>query len=431
MNRTGVLNDSSLLAAILTMLLVTLSFTKLILFDAGLAGISLFLIIFALSLPVAISSGIWYRLSLNYKIAGAIGLCVLVTTVLNSGSVKWTSVGYTFMFLSLLVVVLSILPVCPPETFRRAMRWVIALFGINIAIAAILYMFDIKEPALSEIFRTEFDRRVAATRFCGFASEPSYAAFIVICAWYAYLKLSEYTGTKAGWPITALVVAEILLIQSIYGYLLFAAVGSYFLFRRYSWAALAFGFGFLGLVYMFDLQLTGGGIERLGSLWEAVRNPDLNVLKEVDSSSAIRIVPLAEYWMNLDFTYWKTWLGHGGGQSQLYFTDTYFAHLNPDSKTGVLNLGFVPSFLFDYGIFGAFAVLYFLRKLISRKAISLPFLIFLSMLFNANFNTQLFWFVTLVFACKHYYESDWQERARELAANSSFASKRKTVFTGR
>lgn len=431
MNRTGVLNDSSLLAAILTMLLVTLSFTRLILFDAGLAGISLFLIIFALSLPVVISSGIWYRLSINYKVAGAIGLCIVATTALNSGSVKWSSVGYSFMFLTLLVVVMSILPVCPPETFRRAMRWVIALFGINIAIAVILYLFDIKEAAFTEIFRSEFDRRVAATRFCGFASEPSYAAFIVICAWYAYLKLSEYTGIKAGWPITALVVAEILLIQSVYGYLLFAVVGSYFLYRRYRWMSLVFGFGFLGLVYMFDLQLTGGGIERLGSIWEAVRNPDLGVLKEVDSSSALRIVPLAEYWMNLDFAHWQTWLGHGGGQSQLYFTNAYAIHMNPDAKREVLNLGFAPSFLFDYGIFGAFAVLYFLRKLISKKPLSLPFLIFIAMLFNANFNTQLFWFVTLVFACKHYYESDWQGRARELAAHSSFASKRKTVFTGR
>ena len=69
--------------------------------------------------------------------------------------------------------------------------------------------------------------------------------------------------------------------------------------------------------------------------------------------------------------------------------------------------GFLPAFLYDYGIFGALLVMGFIFQKIGF--ISISSLVVVLMLLNANFNTQLFWFIILCLTLNHHFKREENE----------------------
>jgi hypothetical protein len=76
--------------------------------------------------------------------------------------------------------------------------------------------------------------------------------------------------------------------------------------------------------------------------------------------------------------------GRGAGQSVIFFTKLY------EGDTTLL--GFVPSFIYNYGLIGTALFLLFFLALFPRHKFILTVLFVLFMV-NADFNTQIFLFV--------------------------------------
>ena len=123
---------------------------------------------------------------------------------------------------------------------------------------------------------------------------------------------------------------------------------------------------------------------------------DLENLNMVDSSTYMRVAPFFEYIEKINLFDIHTYIGHGAGTSALYFGYLFDEHIDISIKGNLystLNLGFIPSFLYDYGLIGAIFILLLVVRKACHKFISVESIIFLFLLINANLNTQLFWYV--------------------------------------
>ena len=65
--------------------------------------------------------------------------------------------------------------------------------------------------------------------------------------------------------------------------------------------------------------------------------------------------------------------------------------------------GFLPQFLYDYGFIFGLAFFIFIRREVLTKWLSFELFLVLILLTNANFNTQVFWFVITSLALKKWY----------------------------
>src|SRR5690606_15399782 len=75
----------------------------------------------------------------------------------------------------------------------------------------------------------------------------------------------------------------------------------------------------------------------------------------------------------------------------------------------VIVLGFIPSFVYNYGLIGALLFLCFFFYMFPKRKLMLVIL-FLLMLPNADFNTQLFLFILFsVMTAKHIEEIQQQQ----------------------
>jgi hypothetical protein len=97
----------------------------------------------------------------------------------------------------------------------------------------------------------------------------------------------------------------------------------------------------------------------------------------------------------LDFHFY---LGHGAGASIDFLIPLLF---NVPVKT--YEGGFLPQFLYDYGILIIPVLFIFLKREIAIRIFSLEFIILILMMTNANFNTQLFWLTIISFSLNKYY----------------------------
>ena len=138
-----------------------------------------------------------------------------------------------------------------------------------------------------------------------------------------------------------------------------------------------------------------------GSLWAA-----FDAIKYADSSAWFRFGPFVEYIRDISsLSLTELLFGHGAGNSTHYFGMKYIKHLDPDwfdaDGTPSMNLAFLPAFIYDYGFVPAMSFCLFLFLQIKKLKGSLVFaLITIMILFNSNFNTNIFWF--LMYSCLLY-----------------------------
>jgi len=387
-------------------LILTLSCTGVMVATNGGIDISIFLVTCALAVPFLMVYFLIWKGRFSFYGIWLIGAYILLNYGLNIHTAKFTSVVYSAIFLVSFLVVMNCWHHLPRREFIFVLKTIIVIYFVNVLVSQALVAANVPYEYLGGFFHRLYDERIEAVRYYGFSSEPSYAAFIVLVSFYALYRLSGKRHKRDWLAYGALVVYQIVAFRSIYGYLLAMAVSAVIVYRelpRRAFYLLPFFLLVLGVATNFVvLTDQGGRLIRVGSALITGEVGSLSDLNLLDASLFMRIAPLLEYLQSANLVDYRFYLGHGAMTSTDFFTNAFYTHVHPDSD--ILRAGFLPAFLYDYGLVGAAIVLAWASKTISRRRLSVPNLFLLMALFNANFNTQLFWFIIIVFAVAKLYQ---------------------------
>lgn len=236
-------------------------------------------------------------------------------------------------------------------------------------------------------------------RFYSLSSEPSYAAFIVITLFYSYLITdpkgnSLFKGESA--VLFLLVIYMLLMFKSAYGIVLIGAL----IIWQYGFTKTSILIYSLAPLMLFFLSLFGYNfqvVERLAKIAQELDWSNLHSLAYIDFPSYFRIAPFLYYFESSSLLEASFYLGHGASASKHFIVpEIYLAYENGEFTGGIL-----PAFLYDYGLIGMILLVGFIYKRIGF--ISIPSLIIVLMMLNANFNTQLFWFLIICFSMNQHF----------------------------
>lgn len=235
-------------------------------------------------------------------------------------------------------------------------------------------------------------------RYYSLSTEPSYAAFIIIVLFFVYTEYVErqrenvWRGKHLRFALMCLYM--IVSFQSGYGIILLGG----FLFSKLSLKR-AFAVVLAGLIIFFTaVFLELPAVERFTHLIKNFDIGNIESIREADLSASFRVLPFYYYAVNINPLNHHFYFGYGAGTSGAFLVPFLF-------KVPVENYqgGFLPQFIYDYGIIFFIIFAIFLVRESVIRIISFPSLVLLLMMTNANFNTQLFWFIITCFALNKWY----------------------------
>jgi hypothetical protein len=152
----------------------------------------------------------------------------------------------------------------------------------------------------------------------------------------------------------------------------------------------------LGLIFIINVP-NFGPLFRIKNLIKDIDIFNLHSIQVIDFNVYVRVAPVLHYIKIHPLTEMSLYFGHGAGASKTFVVPEIYAAYKGDFLGG-----FLPAFFFDYGLFGVVLMGIFIRSIVP-KGISVPIIIILLMLLNANINTQLFWFVLFCFTMNKHF----------------------------
>ncbi|SYZ74695.1 membrane hypothetical protein [Candidatus Zixiibacteriota bacterium] len=388
-------------------LLIALSWTGTSLFVVGQAEFTLFMSLALFLIPILAGFLLYNNQRIKLYGTAAIAAYLLINFTFYSGEAKLSSMVYSLFFIIVFAVMINNRGIMPRTLFKKCLRFIIITYLVNIVLGQVLTLVAAGDTFMTGIIGRSFDLRVNEMRYFGFASEPSYAAFILIASFLA-LYLNSGKDERRSITIYGLIIIyEVWALHSIFGYLLFIILMLTVLMREnLRKVAIGVTVAFLIIIMGYAVMQYNATGRFLG-LAKGIISGEIQSIAELgdlDSSTFMRIAPLVTYTDDLSYDDVRAYLGHGAAASTDYFTDQYYVNLNPDSKFNVLRPAFFPAFLYDYGLVGGLLVLWFMAKALRLKRRLFIAPIIGLLLLNANFNTQLFWFTVIIFAFSGYYQ---------------------------
>ncbi len=333
-------------------------------------------------------------------------LYMVVSTLLNFESSKIISLVYSAFFILSFIFFVSIACECfTLDEYRNLLKTIFIIYFIVLILGQLYVYFDLFTPMPGYATHLPHGRlgtliEEGKFRYYSLSSEPSYAAFMVVILYYSYIKTDILKGTLfkgQNLYMFLLLVYMILSFQSAYGIILLGLIViNYVGFTKTS--ILIYLFSAIALAFIFLFKLDIRAIDRVVAIIKNIDITNLHSLATIDFTAYFRVAPVLYYLGTISLTDIHFYIGHGSSASRyLVVPETYLAY------QGEFLGGFLPSFFYDYGIIGAGSVLLFIKRIIS-KTILIPMAIFGLLLFNANFNTQLFWVAVTCFRMNWFFE---------------------------
>lgn len=334
-----------------------------------------------------------------------------IVSIINYERAQPLSLVYSFFFIGTYVFYSKLaIENWNLSDYRRYLRILFFLFFSGLLLGQALVYFDFFSP-LKQLsfgaFHGGFHSILEPSgyRFYSLSSEPSYAAFIVIVIFYSYTKFDPRKRTllaQDNFLMLILLLYMIVMFRSGYGVVLLGLLGfSYVGFSRQAITSYII-FLIIGLILVNALP-NFGPFFRINNLVKGFDINNLHAIQAIDFNVYVRLAPVLSYIETHPLDELTLYFGHGAGSSRSFVTPEIFAAYRGDFVGG-----FFPAFFYDYGLLGVSLVVYFLRSIIS-SFFSIEFVIVLLMLFNANFNTQLFWFTVFCFTLNKYFSNKTSE----------------------
>lgn len=388
---------------LVSIFLLSLTNLKLFTSPVGDAPITLFLLIAPILATTYWTIAIIKLPKLIYPSLFCFSAYILLIAIIYNGSTRWTTVIYSFLYIGA-IGFYNLNHKLDKKSLENLCKFILACFFINSSIAWTFNYLGVSTGPLVEIFQIYDDGK--SVRPQGFSSEPSYAAFISCMSLYTYLKISKNTtNTKIFWlALTSLMIA---MYSSVYGYLLIAICFAHFVsdvkvsLRSRQVKNLILLASLLVLAVTLSQATSFSNDSRLLKILSYVTSGTFNIndFRVLDSSGFMRIGPTLSYASSSELWSLKGLIGYGPGASSYYFGSVFEDAISKNHKgyaDSTIGLGFIPAFLYDYGIVGIGLAIYLISRIIGRRNIY-AWCFFALLSLNANFNTQLFCFFLVMF----------------------------------
>lgn len=349
-------------------------------------------------MPYLLIDEIWMQVNLliNRRISFTLMIVILswVFSLFSYGNVKWSSLFFLNIYILILSNLINDKCSISKLDLERVLKAILLLYFINILIGLCLFLIIGQQDWWVWMFQ------MSGNRLRGFASEPSYAAFIIITSYYCYtLVTKDDPIQRRKW--LAVTIFSIIASTSAYGYLLFSLLLTVSLLKKLKVDMWKFIFAaivalcvyvFVLLVFFPNSRLAKLIINIMDVFSSGFSISGLSfALFSADSSAFVRTGPLINYFFSWQLFSFHGLFGSGAGSASNYFLEPIKFMVAGDS----LNLGFLPAFSYDFGIIYTIIIL----SLIKQNIMKLPKftnLIIFAMFLNANFSTQLFCFVIVI-----------------------------------
>lgn len=330
---------------------------------------------------------------------------MIVVSLWNYSTSRWTSLLYSgFFVITFILYTPFIQQYFGVAQFRRLLKIVFYLYFAGLLVGQLNVSLNIFSPLSGIIgfmrgsFGTILEKD--GLRYFSLSSEPSYAAFIVIVIYYMYLKLNPRRSALLQWEnllLFLMLLYMIYMFKSAYGIVL---VGLLVLDQvgfstKLIWMALAVA-GVLTFIVLNDYDIRA--LNRVIAVVEKIELNNLHSLFSIDFTAYYRVAPVLYYMELADWTNLHFLLGHGAGTSRFFVVPEIYGGYTGGEFLG----GFMPGFFYDYGVIGGAMVVFFVFRQIP-SFFSFPTAAMGLMLLNANFNTQLFWFLIVCFSMNQHF----------------------------
>ena len=214
-------------------------------------------------------------------------------------------------------------------------------------------------------------------RINAFATEPSYAAFLISLIWF-FLAKENLISTKE----TFLVIASLILLKSLYGLLLALLIFLQIMDLRRLHLKFHKYIFFLSIAALYLIFFDTFLINKLNNV--LVFTGPSSELDIQSGAAAVRLLPYV-YMFSSDLGSTFSIFGSGAGVFQNQFYNDY-AYLFTE---GVVLSGHMAGVIYDYGILTFLAIfIIFVKKFPAKKYVSYPFVILLFL--NTGIGTYLF-----------------------------------------
>ncbi|KAA8482028.1 hypothetical protein F1649_12870 [Arcticibacter tournemirensis] len=258
------------------------------------------------------------------------------------------------------------------------------------------------------------------------ASEPSYFGKIVTLLMISYITIREVVsgekyklsnGFKQDRTIWIIFLYQMLFCGSSFALILLAVVLFKYAKITLKSVMLLAPFVILATTVLGNLDLVV--LERVLKIGEAILTLDENKIFEADQSGAFRIVPTIYYFKQVSFFSPDFWLGAGIDHTKNVMP-TLMASLDEHDFA----VGLFPAFIWDFGLIATIVLLIFVFRYGIAKDSKVDFLIWLLIVLDAPFNTQLFWItIMLMFSNKFFRENADVEEHQQKKENEVFITK--------
>ena len=331
---------------------------------------------------------------------------MLVVSLWNYESTRWTSLVYSGFFIITFTFFTPFIESYFTRTqFRKLLKIVFYMYFAGLLMGQLHISFDAFSPVTGIIgfmrgsFGTILEKD--GLRYFSLSSEPSYAAFIVIVIFYIYFKLDPEKGSLLKGEnlfLFLLLLYMVYMFKSAYGVMLLGLM----LIEQVGFSStlvVMFCFVIAALAFVY---FNGTEVKAINRVLNVIQNFDFSqphTLFAIDFTAYFRVAPVLHYFETADLTDVHFLFGNGAGTSRLFIVPEIYGGYTKGEFMG----GFMPGFFFDFGVIGGLLVLLFTFRQIPSW-FSFPTAVLALMMLNANFNTQLFWLMTLCFHLYGYYK---------------------------
>lgn len=325
----------------------------------------------------------------GFSIFKFLGVGLLLTLATNYQVDRIESYVYSLLFIGFFLATMFFLKRSQirDSDYLAFLRFVIYIFFVVLVIQQLQSYIGVT-PYFNEISTKDNAFNVLST-------EPSYAATVVVIVFLSYLQIKKtkkdilknvtFNNDTLLWFLT---VYQIIFIGSAYGVILLTlGVAIIFGTKNRFFALLFLLVPALAILKFVNYE----PFMRIVDVMSVLQRGDFeSEIINSDHSAAVRILPLFYFVSNLDnFSWFGLGVDYSNGINKMLIPG-----IEPDANA----FWFIPSFVIDYGfinlvIFCCAVLLKILPRVFCWESV-----VFVLVLLNCNINTQLFWFVIVIFA---------------------------------
>ena len=320
---------------------------------------------------------------------------VLSAALMHPTTLRWSTVLYLGSFLIMYVTyynLISIEKVFSLDFFIKLLKGLLTAYFITLVIQQIFLLAGIKIFPLINLVQI-IDRGIGANSL---SYEPSSAARIMGASFLALLRMLELKYNRilslqeifqeARWPVigflwsmltmgsgTAFIVLGILLLS--------------FLKKEYIMALIPVLFILIFIINRIDIKPLTRALNSI----EGFMSMDTDLVRETDTSAAVRIAPLINTLTKLDFSDFSTWFGHGVDAGSGW---NYVERIQNRVVGGI----------YEYGLISFIVMQIIIYTCVIKRFLSLESLMWI-FLFGMSFgNIPYTWGVMMLFTTVRYFQ---------------------------